>query len=84
MERGITKITTQHSICLSTGSSSGGAQMASETSAQTSQDMLKELAWAIAQHMSAAMRDFAATGDVRYLLSVQQQLTAVQNDDGDT
>ena len=30
------------------------------------------------------MRDYASTGDVRYLLAVQRHLTAVQDDNGDT
>ena len=30
------------------------------------------------------MRDYATTGDMRYLLAVQRHLTAVQDDSGDT
>lgn len=30
------------------------------------------------------MRDYATSGDVRYLLAVQRHLTAVQDDNGDT
>ncbi|KAK3739735.1 hypothetical protein QZH41_016183 [Actinostola sp. cb2023] len=67
------------------GSSSGGTQDAPcPTSTQPSVEMLKELALAVTEHASSAMRDYAATGDVRYLLSIQRQLTAIQNDDGDT
>nr|ALG40993.1 NF-kappa B [Anthopleura buddemeieri] len=65
--------------------SQGGVQQTTDpTSTQPSQKMLKELAWAIAQHTSSAMMDYASTGDTRYLLAIQRQLTAVQNDDGDT
>jgi ribonuclease D len=59
-------------------------QESSPSGNQPSEEMLKEVAWAIAEHTSCAMRDYAATGDVRYLLAIQRQLTAVQNDDGDT
>ena len=45
---------------------------------------LSELAWNLAEKSSAAMRDYATTGDVRYLLAVQRHLTAVQDDNGDT
>ena len=45
---------------------------------------LLRLAFTLAERTSRAIRDYAATGDVRYLLAVQRQLTAVQNDDGDT
>lgn len=45
---------------------------------------LSELAWNLAEKSSAAMRDYATTGDMRYLLAVQRHLTAVQDDNGDT
>nr|ALG40994.1 NF-kappa B [Actinia tenebrosa] len=67
------------------GGTGGGMQQATASpGTQPSQEMLKELAWAIAQHTSSAMRDYASTGDTCYLLAIQRQLTAVQNDDGDT
>lgn len=45
---------------------------------------LSELAWNLAEKSAAAMRDYATTGDIRYLLAVQRHLTAVQDDNGDT
>ena len=45
---------------------------------------LSELAWNLAEKSAAAMRDYAATGDMRYLLAAQRHLTAVQDDSGDT
>ena len=45
---------------------------------------LRELAWNLAEKSAAAMRDYAATGDMRYLLAAQRHLTAVQDDSGDT
>lgn len=45
---------------------------------------LNELAWNLAEKSAAAMRDYATSGDVRYLLAVQRHLTAVQDDNGDT
>lgn len=45
---------------------------------------LSELAWNLAERSAAAMRDYAATGDMRYLLAAQRHLTAVQDDNGDT
>lgn len=53
-------------------------------SGQPQEADLSELAWNLAEKSSAAMRDYAATGDVRYLLAVQRHLTAVQDDNGDT
>ena len=43
-----------------------------------------ELAWNLAERSAAAMREYASTGDMRYLLAVQRHLTAVQDDNGDT
>lgn len=45
---------------------------------------LTELAWNVAAICAAAVRDYAASGDMRYLLAVQRHLTAVQDDNGDT
>lgn len=45
---------------------------------------LGELAWNLAEKSAAAMREYATTGDLRYLLAVQRHLTAVQDDNGDT
>ncbi|XP_078366707.1 nuclear factor NF-kappa-B p105 subunit-like [Oculina patagonica] len=54
------------------------------TAGQSSQADLSELAWNLAEKSAAAMRDYAATGDMRYLLAAQRHLTAVQDDSGDT
>lgn len=53
-------------------------------SGQPQEADLSELAWNLAEKSSASMRDYAATGDIRYLLAVQRHLTAVQDDNGDT
>lgn len=45
---------------------------------------LRELAWNLAERSAAAMRDYATTGDLRYLLAVQRHLTSIQDDNGDT
>lgn len=45
---------------------------------------LSKLAWNLAEKSAAAMRDYAVTGDMRYLLAAQRHLTAVQDDSGDT
>ena len=45
---------------------------------------LSELAWNLAEKSAAAMRNYATSGDLRYLLAVQRDLTAVQDDNGDT
>ena len=45
---------------------------------------LAELAWNVAAICAAAVRDYAVSGDMRYLLVVQRHLTAVQDDNGDT
>ena len=38
----------------------------------------------VCERLTAALFEWARTKDVRYLLSAQQQLTCVQNEDGDT
>ena len=52
--------------------------------AESGKAAMLNLAFALAERTSSAMRDYAVTGDVRYLLAVQRQLTAVQDDSGDT
>lgn len=63
-----------------------GASKSASTSerSEKAELSLKELAWNIAETSAAAMRDFASSGDLRYLLAVQRHLSAVQDDNGDT
>ncbi|KAM7449939.1 Nuclear factorNF-kappa-B p105 subunit [Porites harrisoni] len=65
--------------------SSGQTHMAEQSSRSPESEIsLNELAWNLAEKSAAAMRDYATSGDVRYLLAVQRHLTAVQDDNGDT
>ncbi|XP_073234456.1 nuclear factor NF-kappa-B p105 subunit-like [Porites lutea] len=65
--------------------SSGQTHMAEQSSRLPESEVsLNELAWNLAEKSAAAMRDYATSGDVRYLLAVQRHLTAVQDDNGDT
>lgn len=65
--------------------SSGQTHMAEQSSRLPESEIsLNELAWNLAEKSAAAMRDYASSGDVRYLLAVQRHLTAVQDDNGDT
>lgn len=65
-------------------STSSGQTHAAGQSEKEVEPSLRELAWNLAERSAAAMRDYATTGDLRYLLAVQRHLTSIQDDNGDT
>ena len=53
---------------------------------ETKAELLRrqQQAFEVCERLCKALMEWARTKDVRYLLAAQQDITAVQNDEGDT